>query len=182
MADSNIRRLVQFEYARLNGVVETESSPGFAGRVEFIVVADSPVTDVMKKSEEILKLIDEISIDGWPSLEEWKSSFPPWFLQKFERELTPEEANAALREWQLSRSDDSKITADELEYSWTFSNWIYWFEHENRSWFWSHEKIESQSRARLFVDFIEYPFAWGALDWLLKCCGATSLEEISIES
>jgi hypothetical protein len=46
-----------------------------------------------------------------------------------------------------------------------------------RQWFWWDGVIINESTIKVVVEVEDYPFAWGALEWLFKAVGATTVTE-----
>lgn len=110
--------------------------------------------DILKKSKEILLLINENSSLEWPSLDEWISILPRYFTNLF------------------SDSPDDE--------NWDLSSWLYWFELDNRAWFlWDVELIDD-AQLKISILVYEHPFPSEALEVFFMRLGINELEEVSI--
>jgi hypothetical protein len=86
---------------------------------------------------------------------------------RLSRPLTwPKKALAAWRDDPIGHDDDP----------WTAMDWLYWFEPEQRSWWWWDARAtEDAFEIRVAVE--DYPFGIGALRWLLKAAGARDVRD-----
>ncbi|HEV2125578.1 MAG TPA: hypothetical protein VGW38_22730 [Chloroflexota bacterium] len=68
--------------------------------MEASLTFDSPNPELtLARVREIAKVVQERG-DGWPSLEEWRTLLPAWFLDASASESTREEVEAYLQKWQ----------------------------------------------------------------------------------
>ena len=139
--------------------------------VEFKIECRNNSSDVLSKCKEVLKIVlcnnekDKLTID------EWRNVLPLWFTEKCAKELSKQEAEDRLN---LTIEERKRITLNE---GWTLSDWIYWFKPNERQWYWWDAKIVDLNTIHLVIECYGWPFAWGALRWLWKACGAIECEE-----
>jgi hypothetical protein len=137
------------------------------GIVRFIVRCPGNSSDVLRKCREVLNVV-------LPPLEEWREILPSWFIRQCVEERTEEEDEKWLEQWrQLSPEQQMRLSK---ESRWSLSEWIAWFQAEDRSWYWWDAVIDNPTVLRVAVEVHEWPFPWGALDWLLRASGATIVE------
>ncbi|MCP3774512.1 hypothetical protein NLX71_14520 [Paenibacillus sp. MZ04-78.2] len=147
-----IKRKLEDEKDRiLSSFSVTKQDEGFI--VDFIADCDeNSAESVLETSKNILRLIIENSLTIWPSLDEWSSILPKEFVKSFA---------------DSTDSDD-----------WTLSDWLYWFEPENRTWFlWNIELIGNKS-LKISILVYEHPFPWEALEVLFVKLGTGEVKEI----
>jgi hypothetical protein len=89
-------------------------------------------------------------------------------------EVSQEEAERELaRRRRLSWKARAEL---EARARWSLDNWLYWFEPPQRSWEWWDGRVEGADRVRISLVVDGFPFAWGALGWLLRAAGAVSVD------
>ncbi len=102
-----------------------------------------------------------------------KSVFPDWFTSQFSEEMTPEQANQWLVRWQ--KMTDTERAEDEARRGWSFDNWLYWLHEDQRTWW--YVGLEEKASDELNVVVLSHEgAAFGALYWLIKCCGGLIVE------
>ncbi|WPC41181.1 hypothetical protein [Clostridium sp. JS66] len=133
----------------------------------FTIKCNQDSSNVLAKCKEVLKIVLENNENIELTLEDWKKLLPKWFIEKFGKEITQEEAEERI-----------KLPIEErMEKAWRLSAWIYWFEPNERQWYWYDAKVIDNNTIHLLVECEGWPFAWGALEWLFKVCGAIAIEE-----
>ncbi len=137
--------------------------------VRFNVVAPpSQFDNVITRAKEVLIRLDETAREQWPAVETWVKVLPVWFIEACAPEKSHAEARAWLARWRgLSNVERDR---EEREKAWSLANWLYWMEPDRRTWWWV-----STREQQVLVAVIEWPFPWGALSWLLRASGATSV-------
>jgi hypothetical protein len=163
-----VRAKIEGELRRLRHGAEGMLADGL-GTVGFgVQVAKHKATEVIAKATSVLEILDESSLERWPTLEEWRTLLPFWFVAACSPEMTPEEAETWLVRWQ--RLTDAERRAEEAGKPWSLANWLYWMDPDRRGWWWWEYQQEPGLRVIVQVD--EWPFPWGALAWLLRAAGA----------
>jgi len=59
---------------------------------------------------------------------------------------------------------------------WSGLNTIYWLKPQERSWWWWDGACEDENTIRVAVAIDGWPYASGALRWILRASGAISAE------
>lgn len=129
-----------------------EVPPGDADRV----AATGAAAPILESCREVMAAVLEHSEGEWPSLEEWKSILPRWFV------------DACL--------DDALVQSCVLD-KWSLRGWLHWLRPENRKWYWWGAEVAPETLT-VIVLVPERPYLRGALDWLLKTAGATEVAKL----
>ena len=162
------------ERLRLIAGPAPEEKPRGLGTVRFIAKCKGNAPEVLEKAKEVLKLINEASYSDWPSLDRWHRILPAWFVNRCAPERSQEEAENWLTWWKsLTPAEQKKVLAEE---EWSLSNWIYWFQPDNRQWYWWDGVPLDRNYVVIAVEVDAWPFAWGALRWLLRAAGADDVQ------
>lgn len=152
-----------------------DDDPGMP-KVKYIVNCDGNAEEVLSRVKNILLCVLQNSIGDWPELNQWKNVLPDWFLKGFSNEMTDEEARVWLEKWRpMSPEEQARA---EKEKGWSFSNWIGWFNPNERYWYWWDASVNNASTIDLTVLSKDIPSPHGSLMWLFVVCGANSLEAL----
>lgn len=145
---------LESEHTRLNQDSVKSSAP--QGFVVSFHVKCSPgdAAKILSDAKDVLRIINKNSFGNWPSLEGWSALLPNSFVATF----TPDESGSG---------DDG----------WTLEDWIYWFEPNNRVWFWWDAPLLGVDALTVSILVYEHPFAWESLEVLFKQLGAIEIEE-----
>lgn len=163
-----MRERIEGELHRIRHGAETMPSDGL-GIVGFTVLTDDAnPSQLLDKVRLVLKIIDEADVHRWPTVDEWSSLLPQWFVSACAPEMSREEAQRWLARWETL--SDEERHAEEVGKPWALADWLYWMEPERRSWWWWGADTGDEVRVLVQVD--EWPFPWGALAWLLRAAGA----------
>lgn len=166
MAATNSK--VAEELNRLHGA--QPRALGGVGTVRFTVEVDGDPSEVFRRARQVLTVIDEHALSGWPGLEEWRRRLPAWFVAACAPEMSQDEQDAWLAQWR-SLNDEDRAAMDAAQ-PWSLDNWLYWMEPENRQWWWWSATVNPPTLA---AEVEGWPFPWGALSWLLQAAGATAV-------
>ena len=158
----------QAELERLQHMPNTSMKPAPGMRVRLVARCPGNAADVLRKCKEVLVLVLQQDVNNWPSIDEWRSLLPSWFVRQSEEEVSSEKAEQRLR-----LSLEERI---ELSKKWSVSAFVYWFQPNDRYWFWWDATAETASSVSVTVMVEDLPFPWGALEWLLRTAGAASVE------
>ncbi|BDI33498.1 hypothetical protein CCAX7_55490 [Capsulimonas corticalis] len=146
----------KLERVRLDSIRLPDETPGEFGLVTVIVACPGNAHEVLEKVRETLRIVMGHDA-GWPTDEEWLTILPSWFVSQCvsEQAHTPEMMDA-----------------------WSVDGWVYWFrpEDEDRSWRWWDASVIDADTINIQIEVSDWPFPWGALEWLLLASGATSAE------
>ncbi|WP_140918256.1 hypothetical protein [Limnobaculum xujianqingii] len=141
------------ERKRLLSSIITEKHEGII--VEYVASCSVGNAEIIsKESKKILLLINENSFPKWPDLNEWLSILPKTFTDLFSNSFDEED--------------------------WGLSDWLYWFELENRAWFlWNVEQLDGIS-LKISILIYEHPFPSESLEVLFMKLGTSELKERNI--
>jgi len=157
-----------------------QDGPGIAekpqglGTVEFTVTCSGNSWKVLTKVKEVLRIISSTCYNKLPLDNEWFKILPDWFIAQCVPEMSSEQIEEWLVWWR-KLSNEEQIKADR-EKKWSLLDWVYWFEEDNRVWFWWDAIEKSPNLLLVYVEVREWPFPWGALRWLFKAAGAIDVE------
>jgi len=134
---------------------------------------------VLRRCKQVLETMLAQDPTKWPSDEVWTSVLPKWFVAECAPEMTREEAENLLRQRQgLSPDERQRIAREEDSHRrWSVLNTVFWFRPEERSWWWWDGVCEDENTIRVAVAIEGWPYAGGALCWILRASGATSAEK-----
>jgi len=162
------------EQERLRNGSHSDEVPDGAGLVRFVITCPNNSSDVLTRAREVLESILCHSGGDWPADERWREVLPSWFVSTCAPDMTNEEAAHWLGWWRSLPFE--KQAQAEREKKWTLSNWIYWFNPEERQWYWWDASITSPSSFEVVVEVKQWPVPWGSLNWLLRASGADTVE------
>ena len=101
----------------------------------------------------------------WPNNQEWRRLLPQWLLASF-KDYSKEECEKMMAEMPRERWH---------ELPWLFDSWT--ASMKDRTWeWWSSKRHDRVLKVRLLVE--GWPYSIGALEYLLKSAGATSIQRI----
>jgi len=146
--------------------------PGGVGAIT-VLARGSEARTVLDRCRSVLAVILDHSGPEWPTVEEWRSLLPKWFVAASSPERSREDAERWLAWWRtLGPADQARA---ESEQRWTLADWLYWMEPFERQWFWWDAEIGTDGTLRVTVEIPSWPAALGALDWLLRAAGAAEV-------
>lgn len=170
---SYVERLERELRHLLDGVAADERPAGL-GTVRFIAQCAGNSWQVLSKAKAVLTKVDQVAIEGWPANSAWREVLPDWFIARSAPEQTREQAEASLKRWQ-ALSPDEQVRV-EREKAWSLLDWLYWFQPENRTWFWWDAAEQDANKIVIAVEVDGWPFPWAALAWLFRAAGATRVD------
>lgn len=144
--------------------------PGGAGTVEIVAICAGNAEQVLSRCREVLRIVIVHQDRQWPALEEWKRLLPEWFVHASAKSQSEEERERWLQWWRGLPPNERAQASDRQP--WSLSDWLFWFQHDDRSWFWWDSIVEDQKTARVSVEVSGWPVALGSLEWLLRAAGA----------
>ena len=144
------------------------------GTFFFIVRCASDAEAVLRRIKDVVSVVVQNSTEPWPSDEMWRRLLPAWYVSRCAPEESREKAEAWLRHFK-SLPHEQQVKANEAR-EWSLGNWIYWFQPDNREWFWWNGRVEDSNTLRVTVESAELPFPYDALVWLFRASGATQVE------
>lgn len=167
------------EYNRLTINTSVNEELTCLAVISYLVTCLDNASQVVEKSKEVLLAVNRtlINRDSWPQDEEWQSLLPNWFVRSCKPEMTSQEVQEYF-EWWYSLSYEEKLEQEKLPQTWSLSNWISYFDPEQREWYWWSAKIIDSNHFVVSVEIRQWPFPSGSLYWLLQVSGASKIEEI----
>lgn len=166
--------MIRDELERLLFGPKTDQRLGGVGSVRFVIRCAGNAQQVLRKSKDVLRVVLEHCEDSRPSETEWRRVLPKWFVGSCAAEMTKEESQRWLARWR--KLTPSQQAQEEAEKQWALVDWLYWFEEGNRQWTWWDATVENTDTIRVALQVKCWPFPWGALRWLFRASGATSVE------
>ncbi len=158
----------------LEGINPTEEPAG-VGLVSFVADCAGQAEAVLERVKEVLGVVLTRTEDQWPTGTEWERLLPAWFVVACAPERNEEEEERWLLWWKsLPPNEQARVEGSE---PWALSDWIHWFNPEMRSWYWWKASANDPDVLRVEVEVASWPFASGALEWLLRAAGAVHVEK-----
>lgn len=167
------------EFRRVNSGPRPDEIPGGLGLIEVEVLAEGAVLDVIEKSRDVLRAVLCMTLDEWRLPDAGTARLPEWFVAACAPERPPEVDAQWLVWWRALDLEAKARAADERP--WTFADWLHWMHPDERQWFWWDARIDADGTATVVVEVLEWPSATGALEWLLRAAGASSVQVADTE-
>ena len=162
------------ERLRLQRGPAVEEKPEGLGTVRLIAKCRGNAHEVLEKVKEVLKVVNENTYP-WPSDDFWRRILPAWFVNRCAPEPTEEECKKYLRWWySLPLAKKQKVAAKEEKR--TLCGWIFWFHPDNRHWYWWDGLPLDKNQLAIDIEVYDWPYALGALHWLLRAAGAKEVQ------
>lgn len=161
------------ERRRLMEGPSAEEAPAGVGTVRFIAFCPGNAQEVLERTKSVLKLMNDAGTRQWPTDDCWRHWLPEWFVARCRPELTVEEAEAEMARRNRLPAEEQKRAAEER---WSLLNWVYWFEPNNRQWYWWDGVVLDPNHLAVAIEVDAWPFPWGSLSWLLRASGAEKVE------
>lgn len=133
---------------------------------------------VLERARTVMRLLDQATLNGWPENETINifDELPSYFTSACAPERTQEEIEEDSRIYKLM-SNEEKIKDSRTEI-WTLNAWLFWLRPEDRPWYWWDSKIDEEQNIVIISVVVDgWPYASGALRWLLRGCGADSVDD-----
>jgi hypothetical protein len=164
------------ELRRLLDGPRPDEQPDRAGLLTVTARCAGDAAEVLARAREVLAVVLTHSDGPWPSEQDWRDLLPSWFVEACAEEETPEQTQQRLARWrEMSIQERAEETRNER---WSLNNWIAWFEPEERQWFWWSAEVQDPDHLVVRVEVAGWPAPTGALEWLLRACGAV---EVTVE-
>lgn len=158
------------ELERLLFGPEVDQQPNGLGTVRLVAYCRGDAEQVLTRCKSVLEVALSLSNEGEFDEKIWMASLPDWFVNKCPAELSQQELDKRLR-----LPIEERMRLEELE-GWPLSAFIYWFEPDQRYWFWWDAVIIDSNTIYIEIEVEDWPFPWGALRWLLRASGAERVE------
>lgn len=153
--------------------------PGGAGTTTVVARGGLAPGTVLDRSREVLLAVLEYSERDWPTLSEWGSVLPAWFVSACAQQRSLQEAERWLAWWRtLSPEEQARA---ESEQPWSLEDWLYWLFPPERQWFWWDAVVRPEVSLQVTVEVAGWPTALGSLQWLLRAAGADQVIQGHVE-
>lgn len=146
--------------------------PAGVGLQEVLAQSDGQSGVLVARAREVLLAVVTSAFPRW-SPDVARSQLPRWFIDRCAPEPTAEEERAWLAWWRTL--SPAARSAAESDAAWTVDNWLHLVAPDERQWHWWDARTEGPNFARVSIEVSGWPTATGALEWLLKAAGATSV-------
>ncbi len=156
----------------LNGPADGEK-PGGGGLVEVTFGSRVAAVDVVSRAKEVLLVVVSMNAEGSTPASR-RDQLPAWFVDACAPEPSPEEAEAWLVWWRGLDPETRRRAA--LDKPWSLADWEYWLQPEERQWYWWDAVTHGEHSATVSVEVLGWPAPLGALGWLLRAAGATTVD------
>ena len=163
MQMNNIQEIRRLSF----GLSDNESSELF--KTEIIARCSGNSSEVLEKTKEVLKIVINCELSFDDPVDDWEAVLPKWFVDACSPEISKEEAEELIKTGQGFET---------LSNMWTVSGFIYWFRPDQRSWYWWDGVTKDLNTLKIYLLVNGFPFAWGALEFLLKAAGVNSVEQV----
>ena len=104
---------------------------------------------VRARIEEVLAIVFAPR-DRWPTLDEWRSLMPRWFVDEC--------------------SDDVRVQDCVID-KWSLRAWIYWFQPDQRRWTWAGAEASGERLLMHVEPTGQGSLLLGTLEWLVQTAG-----------
>lgn len=174
---NNIDFLKNEERRLLQGPDQNEKIGGL-GTCRFIIYCNGNAPLVLKRSKEVLLKVNRVFQERIPEEEEWYSILPDYFVYSCRPEIPREQSE---KERVFDRKVSENFTLEDHGIwnnlvRWELLSWTYWFQEENRYWYWWDSYVHENSHIFLAVEVHEWPYPSENISWLFRGCGAYSVE------
>jgi hypothetical protein len=109
--------------------------------------------------------------DPWPSVEEWATLLPEWFVGACAPPRSQADDDREL-EWLRTLSPEARAEFEENA-AWELEGWLGWMEPGERTWYLAAH-CERRDSLELVLAVPDEP-ALGALEWLVRASGGGAL-------
>jgi hypothetical protein len=113
---------------------------------------------------------------AWPTVDEWRSLLPSWFVQASRAEISADAAEEWLASWH-NLPPEAQAEAENNE-KWELADWLYWLEPHRREWYWWSATVLDPDDLEVLVEVNGWPAPLEALRWLFRAAGA---DEVVVE-
>lgn len=133
--------------------------------------------DVLAKAKSVLRNVDEVTLQGWPTDAQWPEKVPAWFVAACVPSMTEAEFENYTEQWKgLPPEDRLRATRQE---KWSLLEWLYWLEPSRREWHWWDASVDSGGHITATIEINDWPYSLGQVRWLFRAAGAASFEEVA---
>lgn len=136
---------------------------------------ESDCTKELEMVKGIVHCILSIPINDWKNLNVLHNIFPQWFIKSFGSDTTELDDAQWLETWRRASPIEKRKLEEER--GWSFADWCYWMEPEQRSWRWWRVKAISSSVVLIEIVVIDWPIPLAAFRVMLQKCGFSKVLE-----
>jgi len=131
---------------------------------------------VLARTKEIMTAVLSAGIDS-ADVGAWRAILPSWFVDACAPERTAEEAARWLQWWRRLPADRQAEVSESTP--WSLGDWLWWFRPgaDERQWTWWSAEVQSDAEVLIVLAAQSWPVAHGAMDWIARAAGGTSVEE-----
>lgn len=147
--------------------------PTGVGLVDVVASCNGGADQLLERVRDVLRTVIDHQAPEWPSTTTWRTLLPSWFVEACADEMSPSETEAWLSWWRSLPTEQQAAAMNDMR--WSLADWLYWFEPEQRQWFWWDATAERDDQVRVVVELAGWPAPFGALQWLLTAAGATDV-------
>ena len=137
------------ERRRLAGGADAEAPPAELDVIE--VECEVGAALAQERVREALTPVLEHQEGAWPSLDEWKTLLPSWFVE--------------------ACVDDRQVRDCVLD-KWSLRAWLHWLQPDQRQWRWWDAEAVDETRLRVRLLPLADPYLKGSVNWLLAVAAA----------
>lgn len=163
---------IRKEFACLQG-----GSPGEGPAETFRIECDTDARQVIERVKEVLLAYDAAILGQQPTdSSEISRCLPEWFRDKAAPEKTEEQSAEHLLWWNRPSNKEREAYAL-LPRPWSLTAWLYQMDPERRQWFWLDASVDPMRPTAAMIEIAadDWPYAIGALKWLLRSAGAVEI-------
>ncbi len=128
-----------------------EVPPGALDVIE--VEAEGGAGRALGRVREALAPVLDHQEGAWPSLDEWKTLLPAWFV--------------------AACVDDRQVRDCVLD-RWSLRAWLHWLQPDQRQWRWWGAEVVDETHLRVRLLPLSDPYLKGSVNWLLAVAGASA--------
>jgi len=151
---------------------------GGLGTNRFIIHCNGNAPLVLKRSKEVLLKVNQTLQVRNPMDQEWYEILPDYFVYRCRPEIPKKQSDKELEFYRKISPkfslEDNKIWSNLTQ--WELLSWTYWFQNEERYWYWWDSYVHEDSHIFVAVEIHEWPYPSENLSWLFRGCGACFVE------
>lgn len=137
------------------------ATPGGVGLVDVMARTDGSSEDLLDRCREVLEEILDAGPALWPSVDEWRSSLPQWFVRGCADEPAAEDDARWLAWWRgLDPPARQQASRDR---PWSLADWLWWMQPDERTWFWWNARRANEHEVQIHLEVPGWPSPTGAL-------------------
>lgn len=136
------------ERRHLAGAAGAAAPPARLDTIE--VECEGGAARALERVREALMPVLEHQEGPWPSLDDWKTLLPAWFVE--------------------ACVDDRQVRDCVLD-RWSLRAWLHWLQPDQRQWRWWDAEVAGDTHLRVRLVPLADPYLKGSVDWLLAVAG-----------